>query len=633
MPGTCSHEFFWPLRAADGNYYQVCRLCGVQYAYDWDNMRRLRGGARTSLTSGAKAGAQRTAAPLLSLLVELEPRRRVFLRNLSELFQPPAGTFWSAAFWREVVADSGLPWQRFAESMVCHLVALAVVLLLSQMWRSQDLPQRRSPFENSQITYYKPDGSYPALRGNPAPVQRASRKQIASARQGAIRVAPERVQAAIGPPDIKLNGPARPNIVAPNLAPPEMPLASTQSSRLNVPAGAVAVVAPPPEVSQGTSRRLGLPQITVVAPAPEVGAFSSRYGMTAARAAVGGTSAVGPAPIVQASARRLGDLSIGPSTVVAPAPRLPLDEQGNMSGMAGATLGGPIALAVPPAPSTPRSGSLGRGRGGSLSGSGLQVVPPSPSLQAIEGAANSAGGGPLNSLSRGPASSGSSSVGSLSGGLDSGSGAQVVPPSPSLEGTGNGGTGRGSNLLSGTGVQGVAPAPSVGDGGSGSGRDGRQMAMNIAPALAPAAPVIANAQPQAASKAPDAPTEEMPLRLIGLAMALPSSSYFSNYEVYIAERRMRKNLTELVKLVYVYLPYQRRLSEYGVDNSKVYKLLVSRDKTCDESLMQMTWPENDPHPDAHNATDSPALSAEDKKSMLPCYRTTADDYRKAMSRR
>ena len=50
----------------------------------------------------------------------------------------------------------------------------------------------------------------------------------------------------------------------------------------------------------------------------------------------------------------------------------------------------------------------------------------------------------------------------------------------------------------------------------------------------------------------------MPLRLIGLAMALPNSTYFSNYEVYIAERRLRKNLTELVKLVYVYLPYQRQ---------------------------------------------------------------------------
>jgi len=35
----------------------------------------------------------------------------------------------------------------------------------------------------------------------------------------------------------------------------------------------------------------------------------------------------------------------------------------------------------------------------------------------------------------------------------------------------------------------------------------------------------------------------------------------------------------------------------------------------------------------HNAADAPGLSTEDKKSTLPCYRTTADDYRKAISRR
>jgi hypothetical protein len=158
--------------------------------------------------------------------------------------------------------------------------------------------------------------------------------------------------------------------------------------------------------------------------------------------------------------------------------------------------------------------------------------------------------------------------------------------------------------------------------------------MNDPPALAPDPPPITdNPQRRSAEEAREPASEEMPLRLIGLAMALPNSSYFSNYEVYIAERRLRKNLTELVKLVYVYLPYQRRLSEYGVDNSKVYKLLVSRDRSCDESLMQMTWPEADPHPDMQNPADSPSLSAEDKKSMLPCYRTTADDYRRAISRR
>ena len=160
------------------------------------------------------------------------------------------------------------------------------------------------------------------------------------------------------------------------------------------------------------------------------------------------------------------------------------------------------------------------------------------------------------------------------------------------------------------------------------------MAMNSEPAMPPPpSPVTENPRQTGLQPPANLLLEEMPLRLIGLAMALPNSSYFSNYEVYIAERRLRKNLTELVKLVYVYLPYQRRLSEYGVDNSKVYKLLVSRDRSCDESLMQMTWPEADPHPDMHNAADAPGLSADDKKGMLPCYRTTADDYRKAMSRR
>ena len=157
--------------------------------------------------------------------------------------------------------------------------------------------------------------------------------------------------------------------------------------------------------------------------------------------------------------------------------------------------------------------------------------------------------------------------------------------------------------------------------------------MNSEPALPPPPSPVTDSPRRQAEAASEPATEEMPLRLIGLAMALPNSTYFSNYEVYIAERRLRKNLTELVKLVYVYLPYQRRLSDYGVDNSKVYKLLVSRDRSCDESLMQMTWPEGDPHPDLHNAADAPGLSAEDKKSMLPCYRTTADDYRKAISRR
>lgn len=40
MLGRCSHEFSWPRRAADGDYYQVCLLCAAEYQYDWTTMRR-----------------------------------------------------------------------------------------------------------------------------------------------------------------------------------------------------------------------------------------------------------------------------------------------------------------------------------------------------------------------------------------------------------------------------------------------------------------------------------------------------------------------------------------------------------------------------------------------------------------
>jgi PilZ domain len=40
MLGRCSHEFSWPRRGSDGDYYQVCLLCAVEYRYDWTTMRR-----------------------------------------------------------------------------------------------------------------------------------------------------------------------------------------------------------------------------------------------------------------------------------------------------------------------------------------------------------------------------------------------------------------------------------------------------------------------------------------------------------------------------------------------------------------------------------------------------------------
>jgi len=44
----CSHEFSWPRRADDGDYYQVCMLCAAEYKYDWKTMRRTERLGRTT---------------------------------------------------------------------------------------------------------------------------------------------------------------------------------------------------------------------------------------------------------------------------------------------------------------------------------------------------------------------------------------------------------------------------------------------------------------------------------------------------------------------------------------------------------------------------------------------------------
>lgn len=45
LPGSCRHEFAWPRKTAEGDYYQVCLICGEEYRYDWRSMTRL--GKRT----------------------------------------------------------------------------------------------------------------------------------------------------------------------------------------------------------------------------------------------------------------------------------------------------------------------------------------------------------------------------------------------------------------------------------------------------------------------------------------------------------------------------------------------------------------------------------------------------------
>jgi hypothetical protein len=366
------------------------------------------------------------------------------------------------------------------------------------------------------------------------------------------------------------------------------------------------------------SSRVDLP---VVPPTPSIkgaGSFSKNKPLLS----LSNGSVISPAPSIRSTGGLTGrgrssSLPSGGTQAVPPAPS---GVSGNsIGGVRVASLSGASPHVIPP-PASLGEPNSGRGKRGNLL-SGLQAIPPSPKF----GSGNSMGGSRVASLSA--------------------AGPRVIPPPASLSGRTSSGGGRGNTLSD---AQAVPPPPSI----NGSGRtagNGRTASLSGGdqPVLPPAAPAgdagnSTAAAPMAtdANAVPPAPgmdkssvpaTIELPVRVIGLALSLRTSSYFSNYEVFIAERRVKKGDPELIKLVYESLPYQPRLAEYGLDNSKVYKLRVVRDATCDESLLQMTWPQKeDSHPGSKDA-DPPSDPA-DKNTLLPCYRTTADDYRIAVTR-
>ena len=198
-------------------------------------------------------------------------------------------------------------------------------------------------------------------------------------------------------------------------------------------------------------------------------------------------------------------------------------------------------------------------------------------------------------------------------------------------GNGDGGGAVSGNSLSGTG-SGALPGNTPG--ASGEPRNAPVLTAGLKTPTGPgaaagdsrpkAAPILRTTVPPGAAAAdPGGTTQVVPLRVIQLALSLPTTSYFSNYEAFVAERATSKDSTQLIKLVYIFLPYQRRLTEYGISN-KTFKLRVTRDPSCDESLMSMTWPERE-------TNHLPGQAPDNSGDKLPCYRTTADDYRKALA--
>ena len=335
------------------------------------------------LESKSESGLEAGSVP--ALLVDLEPWHTVFFRNLADLFRPRQRTPFlissrPGSFWPDVFVTSRLPWNRFAQSAICHIAAIVALWGSVRFWPQPPQVLDRPVFNRADVIYYARSEYLPPLDtgGQRRPLPRKGEPEHSP--QPVISVPAEadnRTQTIVTPSDIKLNHDVPlPNIVAwsQNTAQPAVPLASTAAAaNMRLPSLPVTAVAPAPETMPANRQRTPMLSQTAVAPAPELKTEFSRS-LQGPQAAI-----VQPPPSVDAASQRsLGDINIGHSQVVAPAPELPVAEQYAAPGRSQTALagGGAGAAAVPPPPSI--SGNAGSDPNGRIIALGIHPAAMSP---------------------------------------------------------------------------------------------------------------------------------------------------------------------------------------------------------------------------------------------------------------
>ena len=317
------------------------------------------------------------------LMIETEPAHRVFFRNLADTLFPHRvihhedGAEWPE-FWADVFVSRRLSWWPFVESVAIHLLFIAALWGTSRIWalRPQILPQ--PVFSKNDVIYFPASEYLPPLETGSKIAAKAQKGEPQYSRQMIISVPSEadnRTQTVVTPPDVKLkNELPLPNIVAWKTVSPSAPIDAAM--RLSLPPQqAMEVIAPAPTIEQAADRRRLQPgPDAVIAPPPELAVIHSQRPAGAPRAAI-----IEPPPAVQGHLRQFGEINIGHSEIVPPAPELVIREQRAMSYEA-TGISGSAATIVPPPPTIARSGVAG-----SRSSTGvnrtMNVVPPPPSVQ------------------------------------------------------------------------------------------------------------------------------------------------------------------------------------------------------------------------------------------------------------
>lgn len=101
---SCRHQFAWPRRAENGDYYQLCVHCGAKYLYDWEKMRRL---CLVEMEEAETAGQVRSSPRKCGARVAWVPRERRLRHRVPVQFRPCESDAWSEAT-SENISRSGL---------------------------------------------------------------------------------------------------------------------------------------------------------------------------------------------------------------------------------------------------------------------------------------------------------------------------------------------------------------------------------------------------------------------------------------------------------------------------------------------------------------------------------------------
>jgi len=511
--------------------------------------------------------------------------------------------------------------------MLLHVIIVIALGGLLEFGFSQRPRQIQFRFNKSDVIYYSPSDYLPSFKRDAGQSRRTQPPELL--KQPVISVPREsgsRTPTSVVPPNIKLKQELRlARIMASNPALPAVPFMATMGSQRNMPAMSASVIAPPPDISEvSPSRQLTPATPVVIEPAPSVHQSIHQI----ANISIGHLQVVGPAPEVPlhqqvsfpaqrtliastsvvpppASVRGLGNIGHRTSSltdempVVPPAPLL----QSANSHLRSSPQGSPVSVVSPP-PSVRSLGNPGGQQPGSLSAVTDQVVPPAPPLQ---------------------------SAGSYASGTSDGIAVPVVPPPPSLNNLGHSGNQRASSLLA-SGKQ-IAPLPTaIYRAGDRSGSGGSTTLASELPGGLLPGEIIPNHEGTLADTKELPDTKELSVNFMVPALVLPTSSYFSNYEVFIAEQRLARHQSHLIKLVYEFLAYQRRLSDYGPNYPGIENLRVTRDRSCDQALMQVASSASTVRWSQSARLQVSAKSLTQGQGTLECYRTTADDYRRARAR-